>query len=384
VNFSHKPYCKNHKYKENESKAYSHKRNTEGVKDMFKKIAGLKFLGFLVFLFLFFVMLCPPVVNAEPSDIPSWAEPGVDVVYGGSLWEYFPADNVSSKITNMEQEFNIGFGNYTPNMYWDFGLYKFTVISADEQQGVFEVESGRLGLYGYEWNGEDIIWNYIWENQTWMENGTETGFWLTIYVPPAQLSGNPELSVGDYQAYKTTEVAGPSKMIYKYFEKDTGRLLYTVSFYPEVDSDFSVFGLAMTSSQTIVFEEKPISVTSNSSISNMEYNAANGTLSFSATGQTGTTGYAEIAISQGLCANISSMKVYVDGVETEFTYKSLDASYDVYWVLTVVYQHSTHNIQVTIPEFSSFALIACTATTIAAFASLCLKKSSRYFSSNKK
>ena len=339
-----------------------------------KKVAGSKLLMFFVLLLLFFVTLCQPVANAEPSEIPSWAEAGVDIVYGGSLWEYFPAANVSSTITYMEQQFNIGLGNYTPNMYWDFGLFKFTVVSADEQQGVFQVESGTLGLYGYEWNGEDVIWNYIWENQTWMANGTQMYFGLTIYSPPAQLSGNPELTVGDYQAYRTSEVDSSNRTYYKYYEKDTGRLLYMVSFYTEVNSDFSVFGLAATSMQTIVVEEQPLSVTSNSSISDMVYNVTANTLSFSATGQTGTKGYAEVMVSKELCANIDSMKVYVDGVETEFEYTSLDTSYYVYWVLTVVYQHSTHDIIVTIPEFSSFALIACTAATIAAFASLKLKK----------
>jgi hypothetical protein len=341
-----------------------------------KKATFLKKLTLIFVLPLFLVVFCQPfVANAQPeSEIPSWAEPGVDIVYGGSLWEYFPAANVSSTITYMEQQFNIGTGNYTPNLYWDFGLFKFTVISADEQQGVFQAESGRLGLYGYEWNGEDVIWNYIWENQTWMENGTQTGFGLTIYSPPAQLSGNPTVTVGNYQAYKTTEITPQNRTIYRYYQKDTGRLLYMVAFSSDIDNDFSVFGLAATSMQTVVFEEQSLTVTSNSSISDMAYNATTGTLSFSATGQNGTTGYAEVVIPNELCANISSMKVYVDGLETEFEYTFMDYGYGyVYWIITVIYQHSTHDIQVTVPEFSSFALIACALTAIAAFASVRLK-----------
>lgn len=342
-----------------------------------KKVASLKKLPVILIvpLLILVAFYQPIVANAEPDPgIPSWVEPGVDIVYGGSLWEYFPAANVSSTITHMEQQFNIGIGNYTPNSYWNFGLFKFTVISADEQQGVFQAESGTSGLYGYEWNGEDVIWNYIWENQTWMENGTQVYFGLTIYSPPAQLSGNPELTVGNYQAYKTTEVTPQNRTIYRYYQKDTGRLLYMVSFSTEVNSDFSVWGLSATSAQTIVFEEQALSVTSNSSISDMAYNATTGTLSFSASGQNGTTGYAEVVIPNELCANISSMKVYVDGVETEFEYIYVDYGYGyVYWIITVIYQHSIHDIQVTIPEFSSFALIACVAATIAAFASLRLK-----------
>lgn len=79
----------------------------------------------------------------------------------------------------------------------------------------------------------------------------------------------------------------------------------------------------------------------------MAYNSTANILSFLASGQTGTTGYAEIVVPKELCVNISNMKVYVDDVETEFGYISVD----VYWVVTVVDQHSTHDIQVTIPVF---------------------------------
>ena len=142
---------------------------------MLKKVARLKLPLVLMLSILFLVAIYQPIVsNAEPeSEIPSWAEPEVDIVYAGSLWEYYPATNVSSTIAYMEQNFNIGLGNFTPNLYWNFGLFKFTVISADEQQGTFQVQSGTLGLYGYEWHNENVIWNYIWENQTWTENGTQ-------------------------------------------------------------------------------------------------------------------------------------------------------------------------------------------------------------------
>ena len=352
-------------------------RLKKGFDEIMKKVASLKKLPVILIvpLLILVAFYQPIVANAESDpEIPSWVEPGVEFVYGFSLWEYFPAANVSSTISYMEQQFNIGIGNYTPNMYWDSGVFKFSVISADEQQGIFQVQGGSLSFLGYEWNNETVIWNYVWENQTWIANGTQISFGLTIYAPPTQLSGNPIVTVGNYQAYKVTEVTISNRTTLRYYEKDTGRLLYMASFSTEVNSDFSVFGLAATSYQTIVSEEQALSVTSNSSISDMAYNATTGTLSFSASGQNGTTGYAEVVIPNELCANISSMKVYVDGLETEFEYIYVDYGYGyVYWIITVIYQHSTHGIQVTIPEFSSFALIACVAATIAAFASLRLK-----------
>jgi hypothetical protein len=319
----------------------------------------------LLFLTIFYQL---NVAKAESS--PSWAEPGVELIYGSALWEYFPTANVNSTIASMEQQFNIGIGNYTPNGYWDSGLYKFSLVSADDEQGVFQVQGGTLSLLGYEWDSATAIWNYIWENQTWIANGTQLMFGLTIYAPPAQLSGNPLTTVGNYQAYKVSEFTSTNQTIYKYYEKDTGRLLYMVSFSTEGSmTDFSVMGLSATSLQVVSFQGYGLSVMSNSTISALLYNSTANALSFSASGPTGTMGYSEIAMPKELCANISTTKVYVDGVETEFTYTALD----VYWIITVIYQHSTHDIQVVIPEFTSFALITCVSIAIAAFASSLLK-----------
>jgi hypothetical protein len=313
-------------------------------------------------LFFMFTLAVYPLSLAEPataqssSNQPNYLAPGVEVVYGGALWEYYPTANVSSTITNMEQQFNIGMGNYTPNQYWDFGLFKFLLISADNQQGVFQVQSGTFSYPGYyDWSNETVIWNYVWENQTWLVNGTKLDFGLTIYTPPAQLSGNPLLTVGAYQAYKMSDFSLTNRTIYKYYQKDNGRLLYIVSFSTGSNvSDFAVLGLSTTSMQTVTVQGKILSVASNSTISALIYNSTAKTLSFSASGLNGSTGYAEIVFSQELCANISDMKVYVDGVQRQFGYTSMDG----YWFITVTYNHSTHNIAIAIPEFTPFSLFA--------------------------
>lgn len=275
----------------------------------------------------------------------------------------------------MEQHFNIGLGDYTPNWYWDSGVWKFSLISADNQYGVFQIQSGRL-LRGYQWNSETIVLNYIWQNQTWQyPNGTQIPLHLPIYVPMAQLSGNPLITVGNYQAYK---LSGVNNTSYAYYQKDTGRLLYSVSFSTSGNvTDFSVIGLSATGYQSVDFGQYSISVTSNSTISATTYDPATSTLSFSATGPNNTIGYAEIHVPKALCANISSLKVYVDGVETEFDYEFIERIWDIevsVWKVKISYQHSTRNIQIQIPEFSSFVLFACTLTTIAAFSSSYLQR----------
>jgi hypothetical protein len=59
----------------------------------------------------------------------------------------------------------------------------------------------------------------------------------------------------------------------------------------------------------------------------------------------------------------------VDGNEVEYEYTSDDDS----WIIKITYQHSAHNIQIIIPEFSLLALIACMLATTALFSFLHMK-----------
>lgn len=325
-----------------------------------------------------------PFAEAQStSDLPDWAVAGTEFVYGWQLWEYFPTANVSSTISHMEQQFNVGTGNYTPKMMWD-SLFKFSLVSADNQQGIFQVQGGHITFTGYEWDGGTAIWNYVWGNQTWLSNGTQisaSASLMSIYATPAQLSAYPLVNVGNCQAYKVYEIdSWTNRTLYKYFQKDTGRLLFSLSLeIGQTYTDFVVFGLSTTSMQVIqIGENQSLSVMSNSTISAIAYNSTSNTLTFSATGPNGTKGYAEVTISKELCTDIDDMKVYVDEEETEFQHTSVD--YDIggsivsYWIVTVTYQHSTHDIEIQVPEFSSFLLLACTLSIVATLGSAQLKQ----------
>jgi len=87
-------------------------------------------------------------------------------------------------------------------------------------------------------------------------------------------------------------------------------------------------------------EQSVFSVMSNSTISALAFNSTSLELSFSVTGETGTTGYVKVAIAKSLVSNIADVKVHLDGNQTEYSATSQDDA----WILTFTYTHSTHHV----------------------------------------
>jgi len=84
------------------------------------------------------------------------------------------------------------------------------------------------------------------------------------------------------------------------------------------------------------------SVESNSTISELAFDTKNWKLSFAATGPNGTRGYVKVTVARSLVANITNIRVFLDGRELEFTIASTDDS----WLLTFTYEHSVHQVEV--------------------------------------
>ena len=100
------------------------------------------------------------------------------------------------------------------------------------------------------------------------------------------------------------------------------------------------------------------SVESNSTITGLAFNTTSQELSFTASGPSGTTGYAKVTIAKSLVSNITNIRVYLDNNQTDYSITSTDDS----WLLTFNYTHSTHNVAVdlnvaTVPEFPSFLIL---------------------------
>jgi len=116
-------------------------------------------------------------------------------------------------------------------------------------------------------------------------------------------------------------------------------------------------------------------IESNSSWSNLYFNSTTVTLTFTVSGENGTTGYTKAYIAKTLVPTFTGASVSLDGKSTNFTVTDTAE----YWVLEFTYHHSTHIVAIdlandsqvdtnllpsqspadmsTIPEFTPFAFV---------------------------
>jgi hypothetical protein len=94
------------------------------------------------------------------------------------------------------------------------------------------------------------------------------------------------------------------------------------------------------------FAEKNVlfSVSSNSKVTSLAFNSTTLELSFTVSGSSGTTGYAEVTLAKSLVSNPENIKVYLDGNHLSYEVTSNEDS----WLLTFTYTHSTHNVIVSL------------------------------------
>ena len=87
-------------------------------------------------------------------------------------------------------------------------------------------------------------------------------------------------------------------------------------------------------------EQSVFSVTSNSTLSELSFNSATKELSFSVSGENGTTGYVTTSIPKTLISDISDLKVLLDGNQISYQKESQDSC----WLLSFTYHHSAHSV----------------------------------------
>jgi parallel beta-helix repeat protein len=110
------------------------------------------------------------------------------------------------------------------------------------------------------------------------------------------------------------------------------------------------------------------SVESNSTVSAIAFNSTSSELSFTVNGPSGTDGYVNVSIAKTLVGNVSDLKVYLDGSESEYSITSVDDS----WLLMFSYAHGSHQVVVNlivivVSEFSSVTLLLGLFVTLLAF-----------------
>ncbi len=131
----------------------------------------------------------------------------------------------------------------------------------------------------------------------------------------------------------------------------TGNYLVKATY--EGDDSYPETSVIVNLAVTQFAERNVFSVASNSTISSLIFNSETQELSFTVTGPSGTTGYVDIYVPKSLIANIANVKACFDGVEINYTATSVDDS----WLLHFFYQHSTHEVLVSLgPQPSQFLL----------------------------
>ncbi len=96
-------------------------------------------------------------------------------------------------------------------------------------------------------------------------------------------------------------------------------------------------------------EQNVFSANSNSTLTDFSFNSTSRELSFSVSGEPGTTGYVTVNIPKSLISDISALKVYLDDNQIEYSYQSQGDG----WLLYFTYHHSTHLIKVVLNSSST-------------------------------
>ena len=138
-------------------------------------------------------------------------------------------------------------------------------------------------------------------------------------------------SNGYYSAIWLPSVTGNYLFVANYEGKDT--LLGTSS---------EIINFAVTN-----FAEKNtlFSVSSNSTVSALDFNSTSLALNFIVSGPSGSKGYVECTIAKSLVSDPENIKLFLDG--NQFTYELI--SKGEVWILSFNYTHSSHQINISLP-----------------------------------
>jgi hypothetical protein len=138
---------------------------------------------------------------------------------------------------------------------------------------------------------------------------------------------------------------------YDYTATAVGTKIFTISGFSDSSYYLTVINDTI-GAQTLDVWSSPFSVISNSTISELAFNSTSRVLSFTVSGPSGTVGYTNVTIAKTLIANISELKVNLDGNQINYTATSTDYS----WLIHFTYEHSTHNVVIILgsPNVESF------------------------------
>jgi hypothetical protein len=118
----------------------------------------------------------------------------------------------------------------------------------------------------------------------------------------------------------------------------TGNYLIKATY--EGDENYLGTNIVVNMAVSQFAERNVFSVTSNSTVSSLVFNSTSRELSFTLTGPSGTSGYADVCIAKTLIQNASSIQVFLDGNKIDRAVTSIDDSR----LFHFIYNHSSHHV----------------------------------------
>ena len=210
--------------------------------------------------------------------------------------------------------------------------------------GANPTDAGHACLFSTRWSDDVELSGYVFGNNN-------TGTWLNSTWTP--LSG-----VSDWS--NETRVLNPTVgalVQYRFYCNDTSNNWNSTPIY----------SLRTRSPVEMLF-----SVSSNSTVSDIAFNATSKEITFTVEGSTGTTGHLNIFLSDRLISDITGLTIYFDGDEMAYTATPTEDG----WTIQLTYQHSKHTVRIVLSSASpagygfTDVLIATAMTAVAAAAAL--------------
>ncbi|MFZ7137654.1 MAG: hypothetical protein ACOWW1_04460 [archaeon] len=138
-------------------------------------------------------------------------------------------------------------------------------------------------------------------------------------------------SNGYYSAIWLPSVTGNYLVVANYEGKDT--ILGT-------SSEIANFAVTNFAEKNTLF-----SISSNSTVSSLEFNSTSLDLNFIVSGPEKTKGYVECTIAKSLVSDPENIKLFLDGNQLTYELTSKEAV----WILSFTYTHSSHRININLP-----------------------------------
>lgn len=164
---------------------------------------------------------------------------------------------------------------------------------------------------------------------------------------PVLLSYNvPGVETWDVIASVTTGMNGSFSVTW--FTWATGN--YVIKAVYAGDQASAIMGTETSVALVIAdIEEQIFSVSSNSTISALDFNSTAKEITFTVTGPNGTAGYIDLVLAKSLVPDINDLKIFFDDTEQSYDAISLDDT----WFIRLTYFHSTHVIRMSLPSTSA-------------------------------